>query len=768
MNDHFETFNQEFEVLQLHTEAASRDKDAEERSSAQQERLNAEVARNVLLRIQAKTSEFGSLLLAQKLNDLVNRAKQWLAPPSYADELEELQRSRCDGTGEWLFSDFQFINWKNLVNNTGKESGPEAESTLECPVDPSLDTTPALIPKGGGFQFNIGEDRPEDKLLALSEGVEEAAPLLWIQGRGNPGAGKSVLAACTVEFLSFHADDIPVFYFFFREEDPSMRSSLAALRSILAQFLSKHAHLPQIVDSFALAMTSNSSGQPTGTQDELGDLLLLLFGCIGDCFIVLDGLDECEDEDVLLQVLNLLVKNSLCRIIVFSRPILRHGVAGKDGEVLQIGLRNQNDIETFLRNNIHALISKSYFPQHTDEEFILQRLKLGSDGMFLWARLMIGYLQLPVLTRTRRMKTIMDVNLPEGLEQMYDRLMDIINSKLRIERSFALLVLSLTTYAVRPLTCREMAEVLKIPSLGENEEGGDYPDLHNTIMMACSGLIERATLNDSRYTKPTSAYRLIHLSAKEYFTSTNVTTNPRGCTGESSNPYLSAVQTHFHLAIRCLRYLMYHVPAQQLSGIAGRISDSRTLDESFPLLDYATGHWTVHLGLINDINATFRCVASLPDQQEWWYHECANSLVNFLQQKKVLMVWIESCYASGQVPSFGKVVRWLNMFGNDNREQLQKDSREFEAYLQALETEWGSKLLASPSLVWGEVLAFTPCRLLPGATEMKVKSLIYGRPKGKKLFSRHLCKISELTVDGKWVVVLSIWPSRYNAGRYFA
>ncbi|KAM0084807.1 hypothetical protein ACKRZS_002988 [Fusarium odoratissimum] len=736
MNDHFETFNQEFEILQLHTEAASRNKDAEERTSAQQER------------------------------GLLNRAKQWLAPPGYAEELEELQRLRFNGTGEWLFGDLLFVKWKDLTNKPNKEPEPEARGTLETSVDPNLNMKPSVVPKGGGFQFNLEGDLPQDEPISPDKGVVEPAPLLWIHG--NPGAGKSVLAASTVEFLSFDADDVPVFYFFFREQNPSMRSSVAAFRSILAQILCKYAQSPRVVDTFALAMTSNSSGQLTGTQDELQDLLLLLLDCIGDCCIVLDGLDECEDDDVLLPVLDLLVNSSLCRIILFSRPILRHGVAGKDGQVLQIGLRNQNDIETFLRNNIHTLISKAYFPPHTDEDLILQRLKLGSDGMFLWARLMIGYLQLPVLTRMHRIKTIMEVNLPEGLEQMYDRLMAIIHSKLRIERNFALLVLSLTTYAVRPLTCRDMEEMLKIPSLGENEEGGDYPDLHNTIMMACSGLIERTTLTDSRYTKPTSTYRLIHLSAKDYFTSTDVTTNSTGYRGKIPNRCFGAVQTHFHLTIRCLRYLTYHVPAQQLSGMAGTASDPRTLDESFPLLNYATSHWTEHLGLIKDINAPFRCVASLPDQQEWWYHECANSLVNFLRQKDVLMVWIESSYASRQAPSFGAVVQWLNMFGRDNREELQKDSGDFEAYLKTLDAEWGSKLLAAPSLVWGEALAFTPCRLLPEATEMKVKSLIYGRPKGKNLFSRHLCKISELTADGRWVVILSIWPSRYNAARYFS
>lgn len=566
-----------------------------------------------------------------------------------------------------------------------------------------------------------------------------------------------------MEHLSYDADDVPVFYFFFREQDPSMRSSAAAFRSILAQLLCRHSELQRVIDAFALALTSKSSGQLTATQEELQDLLLLLLDCVGDCVIVIDGLDECEDDDVFLSGLKSVVSESACHIILFSRPILRHGIAGKDGQALEIGLLNQDDIEVFLRRKLRVLIQNSYFPPKVDEELILQRLKLGSDGMFLWARLMTVYLQLPVLTRTQRVKTILEVNLPEGLEHMYNRLMGIINSKHRVERKFALLVLSLTTHAVRPLTCREMLEILTIPSLQDDENDGDYPDLHNTIMMACSGLIERATLIDPRYSTPTNTYRLIHLSAKDYFTSTDGVTNSASITRGSTTTgrFFSAAQAHFHFAIRCLRYLTYQFPAQQLTGMTGTASDPAVLDESFPLLNYATVYWTKHLQLIENINSAFRCVTSVPDQEDW-YRECANSLTNFIRQKNVLMVWIESSYASKQPPSFKAVVQWMKPFGRDNHQELQKDSRDFEAYLKTLDEAWGPKLLASPSLLWEDILAFTPCRLLTKAVGMEVKSLISGRPKGRRLFPRHLCKISELTLDGRWVVILSVWPSKYG------
>lgn len=69
-------------------------------------------------------------------------------------------------------------------------------------------------------------------------------------------------------------------------------------------------------------------------------------------------------------------------------------------------------------------------------------------------------------------------------------------------------------------------------------------------------------------------------------------------------------------------------------------------------------------------------------------------------------------------------------------------------------------LLDSPGLLWEDVMAFTPCRVLTPAVGMKVKSLLSGSPKGRHFFSRHLCKTPELTSDGQWVVVLSVWLSK--------
>lgn len=129
------------------------------------------------------------------------------------------------------------------------------------------------------------------------------------------------------------------------------------------------------------------------------------------------------------------------------------------------------------------------------------------------------------LSRTQPSKAILEVKLQEDLEQMCNRLTDMVNSKYRAERGFALLVLFLTTHTVRPLTCREMLDILTISSLRADENDGDYPNLHNQSPWRVLVQSKKPFLIDPRYPSSMNTYRLINLSAKDYFTSTDGTAN---------------------------------------------------------------------------------------------------------------------------------------------------------------------------------------------------------------------------------------------------
>ncbi|RYP51976.1 hypothetical protein DL768_002772 [Monosporascus sp. mg162] len=796
-------FESNYSLLRHSIQTACNREQASERESAKHERSQASAARHVLDSAYNKISTTEELLLAQNKDRIIQLAQRWLASPGYAQVYENLRETRYGETASWLFEESAFHLWQE-ANKEPETVEPEhgIDPRLEeHGIDPSLqgqdvDAQDSQTSTGakGSAAGPVVEPSPAEDMILTTEGPdtegkkleESTSPesvqgvpqaqiishILWVHG--NPGAGKSVLAASTVEYLFQLDQDITVCYFFLSEQDPAFRTAAAAYRSLLNQILRSHGRNPRVLDLFALASWERPSSQDTATSQELQDLLYAVVRCVNECVFVIDGVDECDDGPELISFVHRFVREALAerrpRVILFSRPILRHGLAGGSGLTIEMGRSNQGDIELFLRDELEQLARNGDIPRDVDKSVLLQRLSTGADGMFLWARLMMVYLKAPALTRSQRVSTIMEVEFPEGLEVVYERLSRLISLKRCVERELASLVISTVAFAIRPLSCAETFELVKMNGREASQDEADYADFHVAVMVSCCGVIERGVLVNSRSGVLTYSYRLIHLSAKEFF-------GARGDMGfipaAAQAPICASllpgpVHSHFFLAARCLRYLTYHMPAQPLAGRKGENADVRRLDEDFPLSNYATLNWATHLDRVQDINLKDRGTGCLPDQRER-YLDFLTTLASLMKQKLVVSSWIEASYTWGHAPTFEYVTRWAAgldiVVKETDFRQLRKDIVDFDLYLRQLNDEWGERLHRSPSLLWeDEILAFTPCRLLNTAESICINHLVSEKPTNRDVFPRHLCKISEMTSDGDWIVILSIWPTkRFNA-----
>lgn len=140
-------------------------------------------------------------------------------------------------------------------------------------------------------------------------------------------------------------------------------------------------------------MQFSRTAQPTGTKNELFELLRLCTAMIPLHFIVLDGIDECAENKSLLSKLLQLGPKS--KIILFSRPnvrLLREKMP-LDQQIV-IGQSNSGDIRLFLRRRLEEFAEREVLLDNADIEDYTDHLANGADGMFLWARLMIDYLGL--------------------------------------------------------------------------------------------------------------------------------------------------------------------------------------------------------------------------------------------------------------------------------------------------------------------------------------------------------------------------------------
>ena len=177
--------------------------------------------------------------------------------------------------------------------------------------------------------------------------------------------------------------------------------SKSAYQSILAQLLFRHRHEQNIIDKFSFAINHVSHGQLKATSLELIDLLQLCLLHHKDAYIVLDAIDECDNNKSLTQHLLRLSAKSVIKILLFSQltiPILVRKVPKK----IQLAINRAStsgDIRIYLTKQINILIKDKLLPHTAEPSRLVNHLIQGTDGMFLWARLIIAYLNLTSLTQ---------------------------------------------------------------------------------------------------------------------------------------------------------------------------------------------------------------------------------------------------------------------------------------------------------------------------------------------------------------------------------
>jgi hypothetical protein len=69
-------------------------------------------------------------------------------------------------------------------------------------------------------------------------------------------------------------------------------------------------------------MDVTCGGQKIASKNELCDILRLCLQGLPNTYIILDGVDECEDSNDIISVLFQACETSSTRLLLFSRPIV--------------------------------------------------------------------------------------------------------------------------------------------------------------------------------------------------------------------------------------------------------------------------------------------------------------------------------------------------------------------------------------------------------------------------------------------------------------
>jgi hypothetical protein len=569
---------------------------------------------------------------------------------------------------------------------------------------------------------------------------------------GNPGCGKTILAASAVEDLrtrpsaSENVDGLRCCYFF-DQIDPITsvhNSPTDAYRAILTQALKQRQFDQAVLDQFTFFMASpDASG--TATTTDLLALLLLCFGESEPSSIVLDGFDECDRPFELFQFVEELTSETKCKFLIFSRPniaVLRESVSKENTICISSSLM-ERDIRKYFINRLEPLFRKRQLPPTSDSTAIIEHLIRVCDGMFMWANLTISYLSSPALTPSDRLDTIWQIQLPEGLDAMYERILRLLRRAHKAEKNLNRRVFMWLMYAREPLTCLQIHDILSLadPTKLRTEAPMDY---ESAVVISCGGLVDISL----------KSYRFIHLSVKEFLHSDNTV---------ASEFTRSFHQSDLEISITCLKYLAIKVPERPLSGRLGLETSSDEMKRRFPFLPYAANYWPSHTH-----DATVSNTALGRRNKSDTLKELISLIERFLNSKLGIMTWIESVYIlqSWEI-CFGQLKCWAT-YGSKARfkkkypalSDVADETSELCEDLGELHAQWHTTLIRCPVEIWGDITAFTPSRFLQSTRATVVNSFATISPWTDSICSVPLCQETQTSSDGTECAVLSIWPSR--------
>ncbi|KAJ6579745.1 ankyrin repeat-containing domain protein [Mycena vulgaris] len=424
--------------------------------------------------------------------DVVNKEKleKWLlSPPEMTRKHNNTEKCRKDGTGRWFLEGKELIEW---------------------------------------------QDNP---------GV------LWIEG--HSGAGKSVLCSAVISKLDDDKSLVKelesprpapaLAYFYFDFSNKETQDVEIALRRIILQLSDQCPHPYKSLDE-------HYAGRQTlpSYKDLQQKILPVLLRELGRTYIVLDGLDECDDYDGLVNLISTFRQWNETPLHVFitsqSRPVFTESFDG----VTRIALE--------------------YSVTEADIRFRL------ADCLLL---------EISGCMSTTELDKALE-NLPDTLFEVYDRFLDKVSPKKHLV--YVMAALRWILFAAEPISLDQLADALSF-NFSNPDEYSYEPDRRERNKLAIFGWLEGLVVKSATYFSPPMVF-LAHSSVKDYALSDHFSTR-FGCNLEKNHSYSFIART-------CISYFLsvgnHSMPAEPASNL---------------LAKYAAKHWIRHLVLCEDPPALF-------------------------------------------------------------------------------------------------------------------------------------------------------------------
>ena len=476
----------------------------------------------------------------------------------------------------------------------------------------------ALVARVQGTCEWILERAELQEWITLASGSSSAS-ILWIFG--YPGFGKTILAAWLAEYLRYTKHE-ELSYFFCYFGDESLRQPLNVLRSWISQLVKTNDKAMEIVRETYTGKYPKTIDLGTVIRATELDLWLLfkrLNVGLGGLIFMVDGFDECVKDEMdprnhtlmdarerFLKELEESIEHTNARILIISRESadLRNRYRRalhyrKSSSPSWLAYRitredTRNDIWIYTRAIVNDILLKRTSDLRDD---IVLRLVEKCDGMFLYLRRIQPRLKSKSSMSAAKLRAIIE-DMPRGLDEAYDRDLQIICDLDNEDRERALSILRWVLYAARPLTVRELAEALLI---SVNDEAVDdwFPqdDLPETcdedyrdeqIMGVCGSLIDIRRGEEAGNLVENQTVHFVHFSVQEYLLRTVNNEPPALVKDYFTDPF----RVHELITKICLRYLCLKDFQQTAHSTTTQFN---TRAKKYAFLHYAAVYLPIHL-----------------------------------------------------------------------------------------------------------------------------------------------------------------------------
>ncbi|KAI0115793.1 hypothetical protein GGR51DRAFT_502137 [Nemania sp. FL0031] len=663
-------------------------------------------------------------LLARKIGYI----KAWLSPPLWQSVLEDLKVKRFPLTSTWILQHPSYQWWLG---------GPQDMASIA-----------------------------PDTAQSSERGLRGRTLMI----HGKPGYGKSTLCTTIIDELSIKASgaaeeleprqlDVPMAFYMFDKRRPDAQTSENAMRAVLTQLLHHSKFNSRLVDFALLLKDVKGSGQLVASATEIWTLLRFFLEKLQSITLIFDGLDECYDAGEFLRQLSQITSTTVSRILLLSRPnIDLDGTWAGESRVLHLGgQENLEDIKTYLSKGLRQLIDSEKLLTDEPMKALVSNLAQRSHSMFLWASIMINYLDSDFLSPQDREDAMSEMCEFEELDGLYVSILNRLYLTCRgaKARQNSQRLFQWVFSARRALCIEELRFALGIKAGSITNAKRLMKSFYKILPKMTGALLE---IGQDKCVRP------IHSSFLDFFSRMQET-----C-ASSTSPHLRCdfkvdmTMAQHHVAIDCLSYLLHDAPKERLSRVTQTPCNLRAILDRYPLLLYVVEFWAVHAA-----EATQASIiqSGQPTPANHYSNELVLKYINnFMDNKSAVTVWIEASWRFGIPPDLHQLPDVLNTVQPLNMPQLTSRLAIFSSELRQLNTHWGPRLQEDPNEIWEpSISAFMKPQSWISSNQATVAELDSPRTAANRngLEPPHepILISSQSSSDGSEVGWIKLWPSRY-------